>query len=415
MIHVTFIAGTYQPTRCGVAHYTDCLRTSLQRLGVPSLVLTTHAAAQTFDTPEVVGGVDTWQLTALWSLVRSLHSTPTDILHIQHAAGTYGFERAIFLLPLLLRATGWHKPIVTTIHEYGWWEWQPQWLPANLLEWLKQWGQQHNWWDREDGFLLTGSDAIITTNLDAEKTLRERLPEFNNRIHHLAIAPNIDVMPIDRTIARQALRQRCQWSEDAEIIAFFGFLHPVKGLETLLSAFTQVIAAKPHAQLLLIGGVESLALVGKEAATYWQSLHTRVATLGLAGSVDFTGYVSAETASRYLTGVDIGVLPFHHGVTLKSGSLLALLAHGLPIVATCSERPDRTLDACLQFVSPRDADGLAIGLIDLLNDRAQRQQLSKAGCAVAQAFAWDAIATTHLQIYQTVLLPARPDCDEVVV
>lgn len=272
-----------------------------------------------------------------------------------------------------------------------------------MLERLKQWGQHHGWWDREDGFLLTHSNAIITTNTDAETVLRERLPVFHERIHRLAIAPNVEVTPIDRTTARQMLCQTCQWSDDTEIIAFFGFLHPIKGLETLLAAFKQVIAVKPCARLLLIGGVESLALVGEHAAAYWQKLHTLVTALGLDESVSFTGYISAETASHYLAGADLGVLPFHHGVTLKSGSLLTLLAHGLPIVATRQEAIDRELDYCLKFTSPRDPNSLAIALVELLNDRAQCQQLSTAGHTFAQTLTWGAIAATHLQIYQSVL------------
>jgi glycosyltransferase involved in cell wall biosynthesis len=400
MMHVTMIAGTYEPTRCGVAHYTDRLRTHLNKLGIQSTVLTTRKAAKTADAPDIIRAVQNWSLAELIPLVRSLHALSTDILHIQHAAGTYGFERAIFLLPLLLRLTGWRKPIVITVHEYGWWEWQPRWLPSSVLEWLKQWGQQHGWWDREDGFLLTLSNAIITTNADAETVLRERLPAFHDRIHRLAIAPNIDVASIDQTIARRTLRQSCGWSENTTVIAFFGFLHPVKGLETLLPAFKQVLVEHPHARLLLIGGVESLALAGEDAITYWQTLHTLVAALDLNKTVHFTGYVSAETASHYLSGADLGVLPFNHGVTLKSGSLLALLAHALPVIATQVDRSNHELDACLYSIAPRDANGLAIALTDLLSDRAKRDQLSHAGQSFAQDLGWNAIAAAHLQIYQ---------------
>lgn len=79
-------------------------------------------------------------------------------------------------MPLILRTFGYRQPIVTTVHEYGWWEWQPKGIPPELLEWLKQWGQQRQWWDREDGFLLTGSQAIITTNVEAESAICDRLP-----------------------------------------------------------------------------------------------------------------------------------------------------------------------------------------------------------------------------------------------
>lgn len=129
---------------------------------------------------------------------------------------------------------------MTTIHEYGWWEWQPKWLPPSLLEWLKTWGQQHQWWDREDGFLLTHSDAVITTNRTATDTILTRLPHLRSRLHQIPIGANIAVAPVDRQQARQIIRCQYGWPETAPIIAFFGFLHPVKGLESLLTAFQQV-------------------------------------------------------------------------------------------------------------------------------------------------------------------------------
>ncbi len=411
MPHVTLIAGTYEPARCGVAHYTERLRCALHSVGMPSTVITTQTAAKAVQQPDVIGAVNDWSLLEMQALVRSLHTAQTDILHIQHAAGTYSFERAIFLLPLLLRLTGWHKPIVTTVHEYGWWEWQPAWIPSQLLEWLKVQGQRKGWWDREDGFLLTGSNAIITTNSQAETVIRQRLPAHGaaqkavSHLYNIELAPNIEAISIDRAIARQSLRQMCNWPNDTTIIAFFGFLHPVKGLETLLTAFKSVIVARPNARLLLLGGVESLALVGEHAAQYWHTLHEQVAALGIDQVVQFTGYLSPELASKYLSGADIGVLPFNHGVTMKSGSLLALLTHGLPTVATASDPPDPKLtDASwLKLIPPRADDRLAIALTTLLDDPGLRHQMSDAGRKFVQTFEWNAIAKAHLHVYQSVL------------
>ncbi|MCA1993450.1 MAG: glycosyltransferase family 1 protein, partial [Coleofasciculus sp. S288] len=106
MMRVTLIAGTYQPMRCGVAHYTARLRTALDKQGVQSVVLTTYDAAQTNCDRTVIGAVNGWRLSDLVPLAKAIQATPTDILHIQHAAGTYGFERAIFLLPLILKMMG---------------------------------------------------------------------------------------------------------------------------------------------------------------------------------------------------------------------------------------------------------------------------------------------------------------------
>ena len=44
-ITIAIIAGSYKPERCGVAHYTACLRDALKKHECQSVVLTTHAAA----------------------------------------------------------------------------------------------------------------------------------------------------------------------------------------------------------------------------------------------------------------------------------------------------------------------------------------------------------------------------------
>ena len=403
MTRIVLIAGAYRPEHCGVAHYTHHLRHRLYQQKIDSVILTTHKAAQDSPEKDVIGVVNDWHLTQIPALIKAIHSVPANILHIQHAAGTYGFDRSLFLLPLLLKLTGYRTPIVTTVHEYGWWEWQPGWIPPRFLEWLKTWGQQNHWWDREDGFLLTGSNAIITTNSDATETIRSRLPHLEN-IHQIPIAANITISSIDHPQATQKVRQIHNWSRDTIIITFFGFLHPVKGIETLLTAFRQVVERHPHARLLLIGGVESLALPKQQAEQYWNRLQDAIATAGLAEYVAMTGYLDESTASQYLTGSDIGVLPFNHGVTLKSGSLLALLAHGLPVVATCSPVPDPNFpESCVCLVPPRNRDELAVAIARLVEDGALRQRLALAGQRFSQNFSWSGIAEVHTAIYRSLL------------
>jgi polysaccharide biosynthesis protein PslF len=414
-IHIALIAGTYQPQHCGVAHYTAHLRHTLAQRGVESTVLTTHNAAQIANDATVVGAMKGWHLTDLLSLVHAIRNTSVDILHIQHAAGTYGFDRAIFLLPLLLRLTGWQQPIVTTVHEYGWWEWQPPGIPKDWLEWLKEWGQQRAWWDREDGFLLTQSNAIITTNRDAQETILRRLPQLSDRLYRIPIGANVEVAALEHQEfwrsdewlmqLRQTVRKTYDWPDDGAIVAFFGFLHPVKGLETLLPAFQRVVEAIPQTRLLLVGGVESLALPGEQATAYWNKLDALISNLRLEHHIHMTGYLDHDAVSRCLLAADVGVLPFNHGVTLKSGSLLALMAHKLPVIATRATPPDPNLeDECLlRLINPRDVDELAAALITLLNSPQQRQALSQTGYSFSRQFAWSDIAATHYEIYQSLL------------
>ncbi len=397
------LAGSYQPARCGVAHYTARLREELKRSGVRVDLYTDRASAAQININGQADGVkgvtDGWTYRSLLPLARAIHRDAPDLLHIQHAGGTYGFERAVFSLPPLLRRLGYRGRIVTTAHEYGWWEWSLPVLNEGAHA-LARWGQRRGWWDEEDGFLLAGSDHIITTNAEAEGALLARLPGFAQRITRVPIGINIAVEEGERDTARASLRSRFGWSGGTRVVAFFGFLHPVKGLETLLGAFQSVLKAQPDARLLLIGGAESLALRGEEAANYWVSLERLTETLGLSGKVAMTGYVADEVASSYLRGADLGVLPFNQGVTLKSGSLLTLLAHGLPVVGTRPRAVEPALERLLTLTPPKDERALAGALLQHLVGSDSGSYTAEAGRAFAQRFTWEAVTRSHLAIYK---------------
>jgi glycosyltransferase involved in cell wall biosynthesis len=401
---VVMVAGTYLPERCGVGHYVQRLRSALDERGVSSLVLTTKEAARDSKDQRVKGVVRGWGLPDLPALVRSLRRAKPDVIHVQHAAGAYGFKRAVFFLPPLLRAAGCRAPLVTTVHEYGWWEWEPRGVPQGAIEALKTWGQRRGHWDREDGFLLTGSDVLLTTNIHAESSITERLPWLSSRMQRVPLVANVDTASVGRDEARGEARSRYGWPPDAEIAAYFGFLHPVKGIENLLKAHKEVLKRHPKARLLLIGGAESLAL-GNEADWYWSKLQTLSRELGLDGTVEMTGYITEEEASRLLSGADVGVLPFNEGVTLKSGTLLALFAHGLPVVATRPDPPEPDLvnGRLVRLVERRDVVGMSAVLSELLADAPQRARLGEAGRFYTRNLSWFAIAERHEEVYEAAL------------
>jgi len=405
-LHVTFVTGSYRPDQDGVADYLANLRSHLSQYAITSTILTTYDSAKAMKDDTVKGALSDWSLPQLLPLVRRIRATPTDLLHIQHAAGSYRFERSVFLLPLLLRLSGYSRPIVTTAHEYGWWDWQPGWLPKSWLEGLKEWGQSRGWWDREDGFLLTGSNAVITTNENITRIMAERLGEHHTHLTTIPIAANLTVVPIAQATARQELRQHCHWSADTQVITFFGFLHPVKGIEPLIHGFKQITQQHPQARLLLMGGVETLSLRGKEAENYWQKLQNLIRDLALGDRTHCTGYIPAETASRYLSGSDIGVLPFNPGVSLKSGSLLAMLAHRLPTIATHTEESDVVLleKEAIAPVPPRNSEALADAIHHLLEHPEEGDRLATNGYNFAQSFTWESIARQHYNVYQQITL-----------
>jgi glycosyltransferase involved in cell wall biosynthesis len=91
-------------------------------------------------------------------------------------------------------------------------------------------------------------------------------------------------------------------------VAFFGFVHPVKGTRQLIEAVRRMAGLR----LVVVGGFTSLALPPAEAEAYRAELAD--------DRVEFTGHLPAEEVSAVLRGADVVVLPFTAGVTAKSGS-----------------------------------------------------------------------------------------------
>ncbi len=400
-IKILFLSGSYAPAKDGVSDYTSILRENLHSRGFDTRVLTTCGDAARLKDPGVQGAVEDWRPRSLPRLVRAIRQAAPDVLHIQWAPGSYHFQRSLFYLPPLLRASGWDRPIVTTLHEYGNWELFPAWLPRSLDESIKQFGQQRGWWDREAGFLVTRSDRVICTNDITFHLLYDRLPLFLDRFYKIPLGPNIERYQ-NGSDPRRRLREDFDWPADAQVVTFFGFVHPVKGLETLFRAFRQVLARRPQTRLLIAGGAESLSLPGEEAGDYLASLRGLLGELGIEEQVAFSGFLPDRVASVYLQGSDVGVLPFNHGVTLKSGSLLALLNHGLPTIATHHDPPDPMLEeqqvACL--VEPKAPDELSAALDRLLSDPLARQRYAQAGLEFAEQFSWQRITDDHEAIYR---------------
>jgi len=396
---VALVPGSYRPDRCGVSHYTARLMAELTGLGVECVVITAEAAARHHARADIIAGTRGWGPRMLASLPAALRRVSPHILHIQHAAGSFDFRRAVFWLIPALRLTGWRRPIVVTLHEYGWWEWQPP-LLGPLWGRLGPWGEARALWDREDFTLLTGADAVIVTHEGAARVATQRLPQLEARLERIPIGSNIPLLAADIQAARRDLRVRFAWPLDTPVVSYFGFLHPVKGLETLLAAFRKVLAAEPRARLLIIGGAQSLALHGEEAERYTQKLHGLVRELGLQEAVRLTGYQPEAAVSQQLAGSDLGVLPFNDGVTAKSGSLLAMWTHSLPVIATRPPSPPPELERAAWLVPGRNADALAAGMLQLLNDPATRSVLASRGREAAGAYDWGTIAARHVELYE---------------
>lgn len=361
--------GRDEPDRDGVADYVGNLSRALGAAGVL---------------------VERVVLDRLVAAARRVRAMRPDVVHVQFAPSAYGFSPRPGLLPDLVGA-----PVVTTLHEYGWWS-APAWVPDRLWRPVERRG----WWDRETWRLVPKSAAVVVTNPGHARVLAGRLGVEAERV---PLAPNVPDLGAKEP--RERSRRRLGVPLDAEVIAFFGFVHPVKGLRYLIEA----LAALRHTHrvhLMIVGGFTSLALPEPEARAFHSSLVEEARRCGVAEHMTITGHLPAAEVSAALRAADLAAFPFTAGATLKSGALLSAFAHRLPTVVTAADPPDPDLvDGRTAVVAPRvrDAGALVEALRRLLDDRVLRERVATGGAELVADRTWPKLAEAHRALYARVL------------
>ncbi len=106
-------------------------------------------------------------------------------------------------------------------------------------------------------------------------------------------------------------------------LLFLGRIHPKKGLDLLLAAWSQAASAARDWQLVI---------AGPDERGHLQTLREQARSLGLAGRVEFTGMVTGAARIQLLHSADLFVLPSRsEGFPM---SILEALACAVPVIAT---------------------------------------------------------------------------------
>lgn len=383
-MRVLFITGEYPPMQGGVGDYTWKLGSTLAELGVDVHVLTSEDAGPAHLLPPGVENVYPVVARWGWGLARQVNivvaNAAADVVHIQYQSAAFGLHPAINLLPRSLRDSP--ASVAVTFHDLR----VPYVFPkAGPLRW------------RANLELARHSDAVIVTN--AEDRLRlSAAPEFTPRLHEIPIGANV-LPDLPASYDRAAQRARYSVGPDDLLLCYFGFLNESKGGEELMDAAAHLVADGLPAHLLMIGGH-----VGASDATnaaYLDHVRQRVAELGLRQRVHWTGFVGADEVSAAFAAADIAVLPYRDGVSFRRGSLMAALAHGMPIVSTTPAVPISQLrhGENIWLAPVRSPEALADGIRQVWQDQSLLHRLHRGAEALAGQFSWDSIARQHVEIY----------------
>jgi D-inositol-3-phosphate glycosyltransferase len=218
------------------------------------------------------------------------------------------------------------------------------------------------------------------------------------------IPPGVD-LGLFRPIPREVARAHLGDGPEHRMILYVGRFDPVKGLDTLVQAIAQVIAAEPefrrNACLCLIGGDRSddPALANAEMRRIDALRHE----LGLSDFVTFLGPLSQEELPYFYSAAEVVVVPSRY----ETFGLVALeaMACGAPVIATdvgglsTLVRPGRT-----GFLVPEgDVAALAAELLLLIRHPELGREMGRHAVATAEAYGWPTIAERVEALYEEVL------------
>ncbi|USI92182.1 glycosyltransferase family 4 protein [Rhodococcus pyridinivorans] len=179
-------------------------------------------------------------------------------------------------------------------------------------------------------------------------------------------------------------------------VLFLGrYDEPRKGMDILLGALPALVARHPDIEILVVGRGDEDRL-RKEAGRYFRHLR-------LLGQVDDDEKASAMRSADVYCAPNLGGESF--GIVLVEA-----MAAGTAVVASQLDAFRRVLrDGQAGVLVPvGDADALARGLLEVLDDDDRRQALVDFGSTVVEAYDWPVVADQILRVYETVTVGAGP-------
>lgn len=176
------------------------------------------------------------------------------------------------------------------------------------------------------------------------------------------------------------------------VVAAGRFIHP-KGLDVLISAWPEIVAAERHAHLVLVGSGPDEAM-----------LRALVAENRIQQSVHFVA--PSPHVRDYIAAANIAVLPSRHEGL--ANALLEIMVDGVPLVAT---RVSGTVDLVTdrvngRLVAPENVDALAAAVVEVLRD--PRDMGRRARDTVLARCEMNRVVACYLRLFSTLCQrPAR--------
>lgn len=141
---------------------------------------------------------------------------------------------------------------------------------------------------------------------------------------------------------RETPKENDYKSGDRIKLAFFGGIYPGKGIEKLIEIWDKLEGKYPDRyEYQLLGGFSPN--LSNAFQNYNDEISKLIKEKGLSEKITISGFLKDEEIEKRLDEVDIAVLPYEDGLTLRRGSFLAFLARNVAIVTSQGDKEAKAM------------------------------------------------------------------------
>jgi glycosyltransferase involved in cell wall biosynthesis len=365
--------------RGGVGRYVDCLVAALEADGAAPMVVCQPRDAELYAAlaphADVLPAVErlvartarlTWEQTTLPWLVRRAR---VDVLHCPH-----------YTMPLASQVA-----TVVTLHDATFFT-DPAVHSPVKARFFRAWTRAS----------LRRAEVCVVPSASTARELERVCGVVSNRLHvvHHGVDADRFHLPSPEEVA--AVRRRLRLGANP-YVAFLGALEPRKNVPALIRGFahaSQVLAGRPDPPILVLAGQPGW---DRQVERELQAVPHRVRVIR-------AGYLPLAELSGFLGGAAVVAYPsLGEGFGLP---VLEAMAAGAAVLTTRRlALPEVGADAVAYCGI--DAKDIAAGLVQLLDDSAQRAELSTAAQRRAKEFSWAVSAALHREAYSHAAVARR--------
>jgi glycosyltransferase involved in cell wall biosynthesis len=188
------------------------------------------------------------------------------------------------------------------------------------------------------------------------------------------------------------------------ILLTFGLLSPNKGIETVIRALPDAVAAFPDLVYFVVGATHP-AVLRREGEAYRTMLEREAEELGVREHLVFRGqYVPDGELRQYLQAADIFVCPYLNEAQVTSGALSYAMGAGAAVVSTPYWHAQELLSDGRGRLFPfQDHAALGRTLLELLGSPDELERARSAAYDFAHSMAWPRIGDTYFEVIHNTL------------